>query len=73
MGRGAVKEPARHASLAFGNAEVRHGARWLLYLVLVGVIARAAALLFDFMSTAAGNLFLRQIAHWWPQRPGRTA
>jgi CIC family chloride channel protein len=51
------------------DAEVRRGARWLLYCVLVGVAAGCAALLFDFLSGAGVHFFLETLAGWSPARP----
>lgn len=55
---------------ALRKTEPRHGARWLLYCAIVGVVAGVAALAFDALSSASVHLFLEQFAGWSPARPG---
>lgn len=55
---------------ALRDAEIRHGARWLFYCAVVGVVAGAGALLFDYLSSAGIHFFLEDLAGWSPARPG---
>ncbi len=59
----------RRAVVGIGGADVRHGARWLVYCALVGVVAGLGALLFDFLSRAGIHLFLERLAGWSPALP----
>lgn len=65
----ALDESVRTAATTLRRAQVGHGAKWLVYCALVGVVAGAAALGFDVISSWSGHLFLERIAGWSPDRP----
>lgn len=55
---------------AWKRAGAGHGARWLGYCAIIGVVAGLAALAFDVVSNAAVHVFLELLAGWSPARPG---
>ena len=59
----------RNVVVALRRTQVGHGARWLFYCALVGLVAGAAALGFDVLSSASVHLFLEKMAGWSPVRP----
>ena len=69
-GRAALEKSILRAMGALNDSELQHGARWLAYLVLVGVVAGVAALVFDFATTFTSHLFLEQWARWTPMPAG---
>lgn len=65
-----LENSLRNVAGAIRQTEAGHGARWLFYCAVVGVIAGIAALGFDVISNFSVHLFLEQIVHWSPPRPG---
>lgn len=59
----------RRAVVGLGSADLQHGARWLLYCAVVGVVAGLGALLFDLLSRAGIHLFLERLVGWSPDLP----
>lgn len=68
--RSSLDKSLRSAVVALRRTRVQHGARWLFYCALVGLVAGAAALGFDALSGASVHFFLEQLAGWTPARPG---
>ncbi len=67
---GTIDKSVRTAVVALRRAQVGHGARWLFYCAIVGVVAGAAALGFDALSNASVHFFMEQLVGWSPARPG---
>lgn len=59
----------RHEIASARRGEVHHGARWLLYCAIVGVVAGVGALVFDLLNSVAVHGFLERLAGWSPARP----
>lgn len=59
----------RGAVVALRSTRVEHGARWLFYCAVVGIVAGIGALGFDWLSSASVHLFLETMASWSPARP----
>lgn len=72
-GLGGFDDSWRSILDSWNESELQHGARWLLYLVLVGLVAGGAALLFDALSTLTAHTLLHRLANWAPQPPGGEA
>jgi len=64
-----LEDSLRRVIASARRGEVHHGARWLFYCAIVGVVAGVGALLFDLLSSVAVHGFLERFAGWSPARP----
>jgi CIC family chloride channel protein len=61
--------PWRRVQGVLGHEDLHRGAHWLFYCAVVGIVAGAAALLFDLLGDVGTHLFLQDLAGWSPAHP----